>query len=137
MSETELFLRANDRQANPETQVIIKFMRYPGLILAYVEHWRGIDTNYVVPFIEVILDEKNTKLKYNSPISIDKQEGVAEAIHNYLTRHIHSMPACNKDTIYHFDFGYAIVLDFYNHTLKDFLAHDLVDLTLARKVLKI
>ena len=46
------------------------------------------------------------------------------------------MPVCHKDTIYHLAFGYATVLDFYNHTLEDVLAHDIVDLTFARKVLK-
>ena len=45
------------------------------------------------------------------------------------------MPGCHKDTIYCLDFGYAIVLDFYNLTLEDVLAHHLVELTLARKVL--
>ena len=33
-TETEILLRANYCYANPETQVIIKFMRYHGLILA-------------------------------------------------------------------------------------------------------
>ena len=46
------------------------------------------------------------------------------------------MPVCHKDKNYHLDFGYAIVLDFYNRTLEDVLAHDLVDPTLSRKVLK-
>ena len=32
-------VRANYFQLNPETQVIIKFLRDPGLILAYIEHW--------------------------------------------------------------------------------------------------
>ena len=61
LSETELFLRANDCQANPATQVIIKFIRYPGLIIADLEYRRGIDTTYVVPIRGVILDEKISK----------------------------------------------------------------------------
>ena len=77
--------RAHDCQANLETRVIINFMRDPGLILAELENWRGVDTTYVVPIIWVILDEKTPKL---------------------------------------------------NCTLEDILAYDLVDLTLARKVLK-
>ena len=36
LSETELFLRANDCQANPATQVIIKFIIYFGLIIAEI-----------------------------------------------------------------------------------------------------
>ena len=43
LSETEIFLRANDCQANPETQFIIKFIRDPGLILAEIENRRSID----------------------------------------------------------------------------------------------
>ena len=77
--------RAHDCQANLETRVIINFMRYPGLILAELEHWRGVDNTHVVPIIGVILDEKTSKL---------------------------------------------------NFTLEDVLAYDLVDLTLAQKVLK-
>ena len=46
------------------------------------------------------------------------------------------MPVCHKDKISHLDFGYTIVLDLYNCTLEDVLTHDLVDLTLAHKVLK-
>ena len=46
------------------------------------------------------------------------------------------MPGCHGDTIPHLEFGYAIVLDFYNRTLEDVLARDLVDLTLDRKALK-
>ena len=60
-------------------------MRYPGLILAELEHRSGNDTNRVVPTMGVILYEKKPKL---------------------------------------------------NRTLADDLAHGLVDLTLARKVLK-
>ena len=85
LPETELLLRANDCQANPETQVIIKFMRDPGLILADLVNLRGIDTTYVVTTRGVILDEKTPQL---------------------------------------------------NLTIEDVLAHDIVDLTLARKVLK-
>ena len=129
-------LRANDCQANPATQVILKFMRDPGLILAELENRRDIDATYVVPIRGVILDEKTPKLKYDGPISVEKREGLAEAIRNYLTRHIRNMPGCHEDKISHLDFGYAIVLDFYNRTLEDVLTHDLVDLTLARKVLK-
>ena len=79
---------------------------------------------------------KTPKLKCDGPISVEKQGGPDKAIHNYLTRHIRNMNRCHKDTISHLDFGYAIVLDFYNRTLEDVLTHDLVDLTLARKVLK-
>ena len=46
------------------------------------------------------------------------------------------MPACHKDTISRLDFGYSIVLEFYNRKIEDVLAHDLVDLKLDRKVLK-
>ena len=60
-------------------------MRYPGLILTELKHWRGIDTTYAVPIRGVILDEKIPKL---------------------------------------------------NRTPDDVLAHDLVDLALARKVMK-
>ena len=60
-------------------------MRDHGLILAELEHRRGIDTTYVIYIRGVILDEKIPKL---------------------------------------------------NHTLEDVLAHDLVDLALAWKVLK-
>ena len=42
LSETNLFLRANDFQANPETQIIIELMRDTGLIVAELEHWKGI-----------------------------------------------------------------------------------------------
>ena len=73
LSETEILLRANDCQENPATQVIIKFMIYPGLILADIEHQRGIDTTYVPPIRGFILDEKIPKLNYNGPISVDKQ----------------------------------------------------------------
>ena len=51
-------------------------------------------------------------------------------------RHIHNIPVCHKYKIYHIEFGYDIILDFYNQTLEDVLAHDLVDLTISRKVLK-
>ena len=111
-------------------------MRYYGLITAELGHWRGIDTTYVVLIIGIILDEKTPNLKYDGPTLVDKREGLAEVICNYLTRHIRNMPVCHKDTSYHLEFGYATVLGFYNHTLEDFLAHDLVDLTLAWKVLK-
>ena len=77
--------RAHYCQANLETRFIINFKRDHGLIIAELEHWRGVDTNYVVPIIGVILDDKTPKL---------------------------------------------------NCTLEDVLAYDLVDLTLARKVLK-
>ena len=86
--ETELLIRANDCQANPETQVIIKFMRDPGLILAELEHRRGIGTTYYVPIRGVILDEKSPILKYDGPILVNEREGLAKAILNYLTRHI-------------------------------------------------
>ena len=46
------------------------------------------------------------------------------------------MPVCHKYKISHIGFGYVIVLDFYNRTLEDVLARDIVDLTLAWKVLK-
>ena len=46
------------------------------------------------------------------------------------------MSVCQIYKISYLDFGYAIVPDFYNFTLEDVLAHDIVDLTLARKVLK-
>ena len=46
------------------------------------------------------------------------------------------MPICHKDIISHIEFGYAIVLDLYIRTLEDVLAHNIVDLTLDRKVLK-
>ena len=111
-------------------------MRDPGLIIAEIENWRGIVTTYVVPTRGVILDKKITTLKYDGPILVDKREGIAEAICNYLTRHIRNMPICHKDIISHIEFGYAIVLDLYIRTLEDVLAHDLVDLTPDRKVLK-
>ena len=136
LSETELLLRSNDFQENLTTQVILKFMRDPGLTLAELGHQRGIDTMHAVPIIEVTLDEKTPKLKYVGPMLVDKWEGLAEAIFNYLTRHIRNMHVCHKDTISHLDFGYTIVLDFYNSTLEDVLAHDLAVITLAQKVLK-
>ena len=74
--ETELLLRANDFQANLATQVITKFITDPGLFLAELEHWRGIDTIYFAPIRGVILDEEIQKLKYDGPISVDKQEGI-------------------------------------------------------------
>ena len=46
------------------------------------------------------------------------------------------MSVCQIYKISYLDFGYAIVPDFYNFTLEDVLAHDIVDLTLAQKVLK-
>ena len=107
-----------------------------GLILSELEHRRGIDTTYVVTIREVILVEKITKLNYDGPMWVDKQEGLAEAICNYLTSHIRNMPVCHKYAISHLEFGYAIALDLYNCTLEDVLAHNLVDLTLSRKVLK-
>ena len=64
MLETELLLRANDFQANPVTQFIIKFMRYPRLILVEFEHRRGIDTNDIVTIRGLILDAKTPKLNY-------------------------------------------------------------------------
>ena len=82
------------------------------------------------------MDEKTPKINYYGPILVDKREGIPEAIRNYLTRHIRNMPVCHKDKISHLDFGYAIILDLYNRTLADVLAHDLVDLTLAWMVLK-
>ena len=68
--ETELLLRSNDCQANPETQVILKFVRDPGLILADLEHWRLIYATYVVPIRGVVLYEKIPKLMYYGPISV-------------------------------------------------------------------
>ena len=50
--------------------------------------------------------------------------------------HIYNTPVRHKDKISHLDFGYAIVLDYYNRTRDDVLAHNLVDLMLARQVLK-
>ena len=97
---------------------------------------RDIDATYILPIIGVILDDKIPKLKYGGPILVEKREGLVEAIYNYLTRHIRNMPRCNKDKISHIVFGYAIDLDFYNHTLEDVLTHDIFDLTLVRKVLK-
>ena len=79
-----------------------------------------MDITYVVPIRWVILDDKTPKLNYGGPISVDKQEGLAEEIRNYLTRHIHNMPVCHKYTISRLDFGYSIVLDFYNHKIEDF-----------------
>ena len=64
LPETGIFLKANDCQANPETQVIIKFMRDPGLIIAKLEHRRGIDTAYAVTIRGFILDEKTPKLNH-------------------------------------------------------------------------
>ena len=49
LSETDILLRQNDFHANPENQVILKFMRDHGLIPAYLEHQMGIDATYVVP----------------------------------------------------------------------------------------
>ena len=72
---TELFLRYNDCQANTATQVIIKFIRDPGLILADLEHRMGIENTHVVPIRGVIFDEKIPKLKYDGHISTDKQQG--------------------------------------------------------------
>ena len=59
--ETEILLRANDCQENPSTQVIIKLIRYPELILVDIENRRGIDTTYVVPIRGIILYEKTPK----------------------------------------------------------------------------
>ena len=128
--------RAHDCQANLETRVIINFMRDPGLILAELEHRGGIGTTYSVPIRGVILDEKTQNLNYDGPILVDKRKGLAEVICNYLPSHILNMPVCHTYIISHLDLGYAILLEFYNHTLEDVLAHDLVDLTLVRKVLK-
>ena len=72
LSGTELLVRDNDCQANPKTQVITKFMRDSGLILAELEHQRGIDTTYFVTIRGVILDEKIPKLKYDGPILVEK-----------------------------------------------------------------
>ena len=129
-------LIANDCKENLAIQVIINFMRYPGFIIPDIEHRRGIDTTYVVPIRGVILDEKIPKLKYDGPILVDKWERLAKESCNCLMRHIHNMPVCHKYTISRLDFGYSIVLEFYNRKIEDVLAHDLVDLTLARKVLK-
>ena len=52
------------------------------------------------------------------------------------TKNLNYARSHQKDNIYHLEFGYAIIIDFYNRTLEDFLAHDLVDLILAPKVLK-
>ena len=87
---------------NLTTQVIIKFMRDLGLILSELEQRMGIDTTCDVLLRGVILDEKTPKLKYDGSLSVYKKEGLAEAIHNYLTRHIHNIPACNKYTIAQF-----------------------------------
>ena len=111
-------------------------MRDPGLILAELEHRGGIGTTYSVPIRGVILDEKTQNLNYDGPILVDKRKGIAEVICNYLPSHILNMPVCHTYIISHLDLGYAILLEFYNHTLEDVLAHDLVDLTLVRKVLK-
>ena len=110
-------------------------MRDPWLIIAKLEHRRGIGTTYVVPIRGVILDEKIPKLKYDGSILVYKWEVLVEANHNYLTRDIHNMPVCHKDIIYHIDFVYAIFLDFFNRKLEDF-PNDLVGLTFARNVLK-
>ena len=120
MSETELFLRSKYCQANSEAQVTRKFMRDPWLIIAKLEHRRGIGTTYVVPIRGVILDEKIPKLKYDGSILVYKWEVLVEANHNYLTRDIHNMPVCHKDIIYHIDFVYAIFLDFFNRKLEVF-----------------
>ena len=69
------------------------------------------------------MDDKIPKLNYGGPISVGKREGLAEEIRNYLTRHIHNMPACHKDTISRLDFGYSIVLELYNRKIEDVLAH--------------
>ena len=61
LSETKLFLRANDCQANPETQVIIELMRDTGLIISELEHLRGIDATYDITIQGVTLDEKIRK----------------------------------------------------------------------------
>ena len=89
-------------------------MRDYRLILAELEHRRGIDTTYVVPIRGVILDEKIPKLKYDDSILVDKQEGLAKAIRNCLTRHIRKIPVfhketinkCHKDVISYLDFTY-------------------------------
>ena len=72
LSETELLLRANDCQANPETQFIIKFIRDPGLILADIEHRRGIGATYAIHIRGVILYDKIPRLNYDGPISVEK-----------------------------------------------------------------
>ena len=64
---------ANDFRVNPATQVILKFMRDPGLILAENEHWRGIDAACVVPIKGVVLGENIRKLKYDDPILVEKR----------------------------------------------------------------
>ena len=74
MSETELFIRASYCQENTDTQVIIKFMRDPGLNITELEHRRGIDTTYVVPIRGVILDEKTPKVEYDGSKLVDKQK---------------------------------------------------------------
>ena len=57
-------------------------MRDPGLIVVEFEHWRGIVATYVVTIRGVILDKKTPKSKHDGPISVEKREGLAEAIHN-------------------------------------------------------
>ena len=80
LSETELFLRANDCQENLATRIIIEFVRDPGLILSELEHWRGIEAIYVVLIGGVVLDEKIPKLKYYRPVSVEKWEGIYREI---------------------------------------------------------
>ena len=67
---------------------------------------------------------------------VENQEGLTIAVINYLTRYIRNMLGCHEDKISNLYFGYAIILDFYNITLEDVLAHNRVDITLAWKVLK-
>ena len=121
---------------NTEKLVILKFIRYPGLILAEREHCRGIGAIYAVPTRGAILYDKTPRLNYDGPISVEKQEGLVDAICNYLTRHISNVLGYHEDTIYYIEFVYAIVLDCYNYTFEDVLAHDFVDLTLDLNGLK-
>ena len=82
------------------------------------------------------MDDKVPKLKYYGPILVDKREGINKGTCNYLTWLIRKMLVFHKDTISHLDFGYAIIFEFYDRTLEDVFAHDLVDLTIARKFRK-
>ena len=70
ISETKEFLRDNDCQENLSTQVILKLMRYHELIIAEIEHWRGIGATYDVPIRGVVVDDKIPKLKYYGPILV-------------------------------------------------------------------
>ena len=111
-------------------------MIYLGLIIADLDHRRGIDTTYIFPTRGVISDEKIPRLNYDCPVLVDRQEVHFKRICNYLTIRIQNMPVCHNYIIFHLNFGYDINLEFYNRTIEHFLFLWFFDPTLAWKVLK-